>query len=283
MRNITFFIHVASFCLHKCVSCTHGLVGFVQESLAHNDSSNPSICFPGIGGNNMNIYIFFISLRYFFQPACCGFVRSFLPSLLTQHLEIGALGGFSRKHQFSSLSLKVLISAVKTRFVVFLLPWHWELYTYSWTIYHSLTRTLTKTFTQTIPRPWVKSWPTKVLKLWCQGSFALLKCFSYADNVDIEGSQKWKSNFIHFHRPLICRIKVVTRLWMRRGWRRSWTWLFQLSSSPSLAALSHWKEQLHNLHTISLLSWTKHLNWVAMTTRQRLIMKKEPMTMSMTK
>ena len=105
--------------------------GFVQESLADNDSSNPSICFPDFGGNNMYICILFISLRHIFHHLLffsCGSMegwgRSSRLSLLTQPLEIGALGGFSRKRQFKSHSLVILLfwfqywEAVKTRIVV---------------------------------------------------------------------------------------------------------------------------------------------------------------------
>ena len=79
------------FSFHEYVSGILGWVRFVQESLAHNDSSNASVCF--LLGKEYSIFIFH------FMWVGEGWGRSSQPSLLTQHLEIGALGGFSRKYQ----------------------------------------------------------------------------------------------------------------------------------------------------------------------------------------
>ena len=79
------------FYFHKYVSGIPGWLGFVQESLAYNDSSNASVCF--LLGKEYSIFI------SHFMWVGEGSGRSSQPPLLTQHLEIGALGGFSRKYQ----------------------------------------------------------------------------------------------------------------------------------------------------------------------------------------
>ena len=136
--------------------------GLYRKAWQDNDScSNPSICFPGIGGNNMYIYILFISLRHFFNHLFMyvGWGGLLCHLYLHSILRLGLWGAFQGNINLYQLSRSFDFSC-QNYILCFLaaygssLPTLGPFVTHSLT--HSLTRTMTKTRTQTMANKFSK-------------------------------------------------------------------------------------------------------------------------------